>query len=602
MDFFTNLNTTLNAQHIRNILSHLGERKLPSRKGDLAQRLHRVWLEEPHRLLNALSEPERLLLAECAHGGDPEPDIARLNAKHGFSYAIPYQGGWGGHHAILCFLSCDDFGRTYRLVDGVMDRLKSLLPAPPALTIASVPELPEEGRWTFEKWDKSLDHTTRVLRRYDSERVAPMEARRMLQLAAAGKLRVGEKTGLPSEAAQRMVAAALCAPDLDLTPPQSERQLRRESGADPRPVRAFAWPVLLQQCGWATAKAGKLALTRQGRELLDAFTFGRYAEGVRAFVSDSAFDELRHVTVIKGQSGRHASRGRIPAETRRHSIVECLAELPRDAWVEIEEAHRALIALGGEGRVVINGMCLYIAEARYGHLSGYEGALGRVYLRQLAGESLATLGLIDLGYAYPHYLHPELDGCWGLDDEPFTTRYDGLKYLRVTALGRFCLGVDPAYEPPEQEQRALFKVLPNMELVVTDAGGFSTADAAMLERFSAKVSDSVWRLDAATILDALASGQSAADILTTLESGSGVDVPDTVRRLIQETALRAGAVTDCEDAVIVTFRDEETAVLVAHDPRAGKIVLCREGRSLVVRARNRKGFQSALRNLGIILP
>ena len=602
MDFLTNLNTNITGESVRAILSHLGEKKLPTRKAEMAQRLNRIWLEEPRRLLDALSDSERILLSECAHGNKPEPDVAKLNAKHGFSYSIPCRGGYGDCHVILCFLCQEDYRDPHELVDGVIDRLKTLLPPPPALKVRSDKATPAEGRWTFKHWDDSEKHKTRALRCYESERVAPLEVRRMLQLAAAGKLRVGDTTGIPSDATQKTVGAALYAPDLDLALPAGEHRPYRESDIDPGPVRALAWPVLLQQCGWAKPKAGKLDLTRTGKELLDEFSFARYAEGVQSFVSDSVFDELRRVTVIKGQSGRRASRGNIPPAVRRNAIVECLRELPRNEWVEIEEAYRVLLALGGEGRVVADGMSLYIAEPQYGHLSGNDRALGCVYFRQLAGESLATLGLIDLAYAYPHYLHPELDGCWGLDDEVFTTRYDGLKHLRVTALGRYCLGVDATCEPPEQEQRALFKVLPNMEIVVTDVTGFSTADAAMIERFAVKRSDSVWGLDGKTVLQALEDGDRAEDVLGVLRSGSGVEIPDTVRRLVEETAARAGAATGREDAVIVTLRDEETAALVAHDNAAGKAVLCRKGASVVVRAKNLKGFQSALKNLGILLP
>jgi len=93
MDFLTNLNTNITGESLRAILSHLGEKKLPTRKAEMAQRLNRIWLEEPRRLLDALSDPERMLLSECAHGNEPEPDVAKLNAKHGFSYSIPYCSG-----------------------------------------------------------------------------------------------------------------------------------------------------------------------------------------------------------------------------------------------------------------------------------------------------------------------------------------------------------------------------------------------------------------------------------------------------------------------------------------------------------------------------
>ena len=132
-----------------------------------------------------------MLLAECAHGDAPAPDVTRLNAKYGFSYGIPYSSGWRDHHVILCFLCREDYrGASHELVDGVLDRLKALLPPPPALTIRSEDEFPAEGLWTFLKWDNSERHESRPLQSYESERVAPLEARRMLQLAAAGQLRV----------------------------------------------------------------------------------------------------------------------------------------------------------------------------------------------------------------------------------------------------------------------------------------------------------------------------------------------------------------------------------------------------------------------------
>ncbi len=601
MDFVTNLETNLTAESIRNILKHLGEKRNPTRKGEMARRLNEIWRREPRRLIDALSDPERMLLAECAHEDTVFPDVAQLNAKHGFSYSIPYHSGYRDAHVVLCFLARD--GRWgHELVDGIMDDLKRLLPAPPALQIASEQDLPAEGTWTFPRWDGEKDVRTRALQAYESERTAPAEARRVLQLAGAGRLRVSDKTGFPTPATQKAVGAALCAPELDLVLPEGEQKPWRETDIDPGPVRAFAWPMLLQQCGWAKSKAGKLALTRKGKALLDDFTFERYKDGVQNLLSDSTFDELRRVSVLKGQRGRRAGRGRIPVEGRRNAIFICLRALPRDEWVMIEEANRTLYALGEDGRAYGDGMCLYIGELQYGHLSGREADIGRIYFRQFVSESLATLGLVDLGYAYPHYLHPELNGSWGLDDEVYVTRFDGVKYLRMTPLGRFCLGVDRAYDPPAVEQRELFKVLPNLEIVVTDTVAFSTADEAMVERFARRKSDAVWKMDRKTILAAMEAGDAPEDILKTLKSGTDVDIPATVSGLLEDTATRAGAATGRKDALIVEFRDEETAALVAHDTAAAKAILCREGKSIVVYRKKLKAFQSALRKLGILLP
>jgi len=42
MDFLSDLNTNINAETIRNMLSALGEKKLPTRKAEMAQRLNRL--------------------------------------------------------------------------------------------------------------------------------------------------------------------------------------------------------------------------------------------------------------------------------------------------------------------------------------------------------------------------------------------------------------------------------------------------------------------------------------------------------------------------------------------------------------------------------
>jgi len=62
-------------------------------------------------------------------------------------------------------------------------------------------------------------------------------------------------------------------------------------------------------------------------------------------------------------------------------------------------------------------------------------------MRAFLFESLATLGLIDFAYTYPHSLWPELGDSWGIDELSFCGRYDGLLYVRLNALGAYCLGM-----------------------------------------------------------------------------------------------------------------------------------------------------------------
>jgi hypothetical protein len=108
-------------------------------------------------------------------------------------------------------------------------------------------------------------------------------------------------------------------------------------------------------------------------------------------------------------------------------------------------AWRFLLASGNNFLLTPDAVTLYFEEQQYGHLGGDEHILPRIYLRDLLMESLATLGIIDIGYCYPHQLWPDLEGGWGTDEMNFCSRYDGLLYVQLDALGTYCLNVASDY-------------------------------------------------------------------------------------------------------------------------------------------------------------
>ena len=88
---------------------------------------------------------------------------------------------------------------------------------------------------------------------------------------------------------------------------------------------------------------------------------------------------------------------------RRDIVFDGLAECPENEWLEFAEAYRFVHATGHRFAVTENPSFLYIADAHYGSI--YDSvAVDRQYLRALLLESLATLGMVDVAYVYPHYL------------------------------------------------------------------------------------------------------------------------------------------------------------------------------------------------------
>jgi hypothetical protein len=204
----------------------------------------------------------------------------------------------------------------------------------------------------------------------------------------------------------------------------------------------------------------------------------------------------------------HIYPRRLYAAVGVHSTNEkqSLAECPAQKWITADELFRLLKALARDFEVTHDAWKLYIGEQQYGSL-GYDNSCswemlqGRFTLAFLF-EYAATLGLLDVAYLVPEGVRNDYSSSWGTDDLSCLSRYDGLIYFRINALGAWCLGLEKNYEPAAVPREPLLKVLPNRDVVATDRP-LTPADALFLERFAERKSEAVWRLDAGKILESV---------------------------------------------------------------------------------------------------
>ncbi len=121
---------------------------------------------------------------------------------------------------------------------------------------------------------------------------------------------------------------------------------------------------------------------------------------------------------------------------------------------------------------------------------------------------MATLGLLDIAYVHPE----KAKFGWGKSfEERFFSRYDGLIYFRLNALGTYCLGLTKEYTPPVVEVSSEAKVLPNLEIVVTGEV-LSASEQLMLDLYTEKISDSVWKLTEKQLLKAYSEGHKLSEL------------------------------------------------------------------------------------------
>jgi len=243
-------------------------------------------------------------------------------------------------------------------------------------------------------------------------------------------------------------------------------------------------------------------------------------------------DEFSRIDAIRGQN----SAGRVMSALapRRDVIARVLQDCPVGQWVALPEFSRYMQASDLGFEVTRDPWKLFIAERQYGSL-GYAGShdwnlLQHRYILVLLFEVAATLGLLDVAYTDPTEAHGGLDDfrdLWGADELTFLSRYDGLRYFRVNALGAFVLGSCDSYQPPTPLCAVSLRILPGLSIGVT-SGAPDEQALLMLDTWATRLPDDLWRLDRVKAMAALEKGHDIAALQAFLQNHAMSELPASV--------------------------------------------------------------------------
>ena len=320
------------------------------------------------------------------------------------------------------------------------------------------------------------------------------------------------------------------------------------------------------------------------------------------WVDTKLFDEFERIDAIKGKQGARLSA----VADRRRAVGDVLADCPVGRWIAVDEFFRFLRASGENFIMARVGWKLYISMQQYGHF-GYEqthtwAMLQGRYILATLFEYAATLGLIDVAYIPPQLARNDLREHWGTDDYLCLSRYDGLKFFRLNALGAWCLGLTEDYEPEPVVVKKTWKVLPNHDVVSSEQNP-DPGDVLFLDRVAERTSDRVWRLDREKILTAAEAGLGIEEISEfLLYLLLRAVIPDTVSTLLDDLRQRAGRLRDKGTVRMIECADAETARLLAVDPKLKSLCLVAGDRNLVFRESDQSAVRAHLRRLGYIVP
>ena len=463
-------------------------------------------------------------------------------------------------------------------------RLRVFVPPPPEAEVPAAEELPEGVPLTRRDMEQSAQHDLLAV----------------LRLVEAGRIAVSASTRRPGAAASQRLAEVLAGGDyFEWRASRAPRRVR-EIG----PIRAFAWPCLVQAARLAELRGSKLALTKSGRVALHAPA----AETLRAiwkrWLGNKLLDEFNRVDAIKGQTRGKGRRTMTAASGRRSAIADALSQCPVGRWVSFDDFGRFMQVAGFDFSVNRDPWNLYLVEPGYGSL-GHDGSHdwaiieGR-YALCLLFEYAATLGLIDVAYTEPYGARPNYTHLWGSDDLPYLSRYDGLHSFRLNPLGAYCLGIAEAYEASTPSSRAKLTLYPDLSIHAN--APLSPDERTLLETYAAVEADGVWRLDRDRALAAIEVGHDPDELRKFLAARDHQPVPETVDGFLQAAKRGARALKIRRTALLIDCADAETAARLTTDKRTARLCLRAGERLLAVPTASEAAFRKAARAMGYGMP
>jgi hypothetical protein len=554
-------------------------------------------------LWEQLDELQKAAVAEATHSTDGRFYHDRFRAKYGKDPVW----GTGGRYA---------FERTPSLLglfiygsfmpDDLRSRLRAFVPPPMKTALKTEDDVPAVVPFSWEDYDyktrtsRTVVEEVPVVRR-EMERAALHDLHAVHRLISTGKVAVSDKTLFPTAGTVKLIASVLQGGDFYEVESQAPKKGDYEEEAA-GPIRAFAWPMIVQAGRLAELSGRRLSLTRAGQKALSTPP----AETLRAvwngWLKTTVLDELRRINHIRGQTGK-GKRGLTAASGRRAKIAKALADCPVGRWIHVDDFLRYMRAANHDFEVTRDLWSLYIADPYYGSL--YEGGdtwliLQGRYTLAVLFEYAATLGIIDVAYVPPAGARQDCSDFWGADDFDAFSRYDGLIYFRLTPLGAYCLGVTTDYAPAPLEVRPALRVMPNLEVAAIEP--LSPSETLLLDIYADRVSESLWRLSQSRVLAAMEDGHSVQDLRELLEARSSHELPATVRRFLDDIAERSSLLKNAGPARLIECVDHAPALLIAGDTRTRPFCFLAGERHVVVPAEFETQFQKALRQMGYIIP
>lgn len=589
------LTEALSAQtvaRLKEISRFLQIRLVSTRKNDIVNELKEYLLSKGHlEIWSKSTKLEKRFIQEIVYDPASNFDERQFRAKYGkLPTSLATDRNHASHISLLIYRSwrAKDGRQMHTIPTELVKCFRKFVKNPPTAKLADVKQLPDTVKTGTEVEQPLVCRITEHNARYELVRV--------LKLIQCGGISVSAATKKPTKAAIKKCADQLIDGDYYENIPK-----RRSWDQVIGPVRAFAWPMILQSAKLTKLSGTKLKLTKSGMNALREQPEVVIRDIWTRWISNSFFDEFERIDEIKGQR-RKGRRSVLTAASSRRSVVkDALSECSGKGWVSIDRLSAHIQAIGTDIYVAHDPWKLYVGTPQYGSL-GYDGfhdweVLEETYLLCLLFEYAATLGLVDIAYAEPRRAREYVLSHIYADELEFLSRYDGLQYIRLNPLGEYCLGFTDSYVASTVENQSSIRMLPNHQIEFID-GAMTLDEKMFIETFAVSETANLWRLDSVKCLEAFEFGHTSDELLAFLSERDYQPIPERTEGFLKNIENRASALNRIGQTVLYKCRDTEAANHISNDKFTKKYCRFVYGNIIGISSREEQKFRTALHECG----
>lgn len=409
----------------------------------------------------------------------------------------------------------------------------------------------------------------------------------LLHLVNNGKITVSDKKAVPNSAAIKEIADVLKRGDF-------YAQSSKESS---KPV---AWATFLQTSDMCQAKDGRLSLCDNTPAFLLTPACDTIFKIWYSWLAQSTVDEFRRLDAIKVEKSVERKFGFRDYSQRRNNIVRALSLCPPLEWIEVDEFFRFMRQGGLHFHVTAADHAIQVMNHDAGRgndrLHSYWDILQGRYILLFLFEYAATLGLVDVAFTSASRARSDFQRLPGTENLSALSRYDGLRFFRVNALGRYCLGLSTDYKTPDAATQNKVTAMSNLTLSFNNE---PTAPAAiLLNMFCDQETETTWRLSKVKSIEASQQGFQLNLLRDFIEKHDDQPLPETLEAFILSVEKNSTALRTEGSAVLIECTSEDIARIISeHDSTRH---LCRRAgeKHLVVLNVHEQAFRKCANTLG----